>query len=267
MNKSSIGSFILIKNEAKWIGPHLASWLPHLDQMVFFDGNSTDGTLDIINSFKKTKDGHKIKLVLDKDPKNLREDYVKLFDECLHSLDTDYAFFLHPDMICEDIGDIKNIGDSITYSTTMRSFAGEPDGDLLEITGRCDKWKNIYRLRNPDLGLHYHGFYGADNEDCYFREITGNSHEFYGPMVNLYPYAVVDSKMRILHFSDVRTHERRISRMAECFVNAGYTREEGREIASKHPRVTLKSNGFINFTKCEYPEIFKTWQQEIYAKT
>jgi len=48
----SLGSFILIKNESQWIAPHILRVLPFIDQMVFFDGNSTDGTLEYLKGRK-----------------------------------------------------------------------------------------------------------------------------------------------------------------------------------------------------------------------
>ena len=55
---------MIVKNEAPFIGAYLASWLPHLDEMVLFDGNSKDGTLETIKAFRESHpDGHKITLV------------------------------------------------------------------------------------------------------------------------------------------------------------------------------------------------------------
>ncbi len=250
----SIGSFILIKNEAKWIGPHLASWLPHLDQMVFLDGNSTDGTLEIIRAFKSPK----IRLVEDRDPQNLREDYVRLFNMALALVDTDYAFFLHPDMVCIEPGKIRNLSGHLAYSTRMESFAGEGDS-LYRIKGRGEVWKNIFRRRNPDLGLHYFGFYGAHNEDCYFRDITGDTHDFFGEDIKYYPYEVADSGIRIAHYSDVRSYDRRLGRMKACLANQGKPADEIDSIARAHARVTLKDGNGLTFEPAQYPPIFSNW--------
>ena len=262
---TTIGSFILVKGEAQWIGPHLATSLPHLDQMVFYDGGSTDGTIEIIEKFQKLHpDGNKIKLVKDKDPKDLRDDYVRVFNECLHALDTDLAFFLHPDQIIVDPGNIRNLGDGIAYSTSMRSFGGEPGGQLYEVkTGRADAWLNIFRLKNPDLGAHYHGHYGAANESVYFKQITGDAHDYHGLHFGNYPYPVIDSGIKLLHFSDVRPLARRIGRMQTCLLNQGHKVFDAERIAQIHPRVTLKNGGEFTFEPAEYPEIFKTWESAL----
>jgi hypothetical protein len=256
----SVGTFTLIKNEIAWIRRHLESWLPHVDEMVFFDGHSTDGTVEEISRFRGLENGHKIVLVEHKDPKDLQDDYVRLFNECLRTLKTDYAIFAHPDMILREPGGIRSLGKAFAYYAHMRNFAGNPGEQVFEvIAGRSITWKNIYRLRNPDLGLHYFGHYGAANEDCYFSKITGNSHEL--PLSNVntggfgankwemdgYPYKVLDSSIRIDHYSDVRPLERRIDRMYKCLLNQGYSEDEARKISREHPRVTLKDGCGVKF--------------------
>lgn len=252
----TVGSFCLIKNEIPWIAAHLESWLPYLDQMVFFDGNSTDGTLGILRHASKAST--KVTLVENMDPKDLTDDYVRIFNACLHSLDTDYALFIHPDMLLDHPGDIRSLGGYIAYTTSLRSFAGEPGGQLYEIkSGRGELWKNIYRLRSPNLGLHYFGHYGAINEDCYFSKITGNQHEFYGQDISRYPYEIKDSGIKILHFSDVRSRERRLDRMVKCLHNQGHAEDRILEIAQNHPRVTLKDGAGFKFEPAEYPEMLR----------
>ena len=258
---SSIGTYTLIRNEQDWIAPHLLSWLPVVDQAVFFDGNSTDGTLDIIKAIKKDSEhGHKITLVEDRDPKDLKDDYVRMFNACLWTLKTDWAIFAHPDMVISkgDAGVIHR-SNAMALFCKMRSFAGEPGGPLLEITGRQENWKNITRLHNPNMGAHYFGHYGAWNEDTYFSEITGNDHTLYAEMSE-YPYEVEDSGLEILHFSDVRPYQRRLSRMKTCLENQGknaFMGDDGAKwLAENHPRVTLKDFGRYKFIPAEYPKEF-----------
>ncbi len=247
---------MLVKNEAPWIAAHILNILPFIDEMVFFDGNSTDGTLEIIEAIQKGQHGSKIQLFRDQDPKDLRGDYERMFNEAMRCLSTDLALFIHPDMVLTNPEQILFLKDSsaIALSTKMRSFAGEPGGQLYELSGRGETWKNIHRLRNPDLGAHYHGWYGAWNEDVYFRDITGDDHTLYADL-NRYPFEVKDSGLEILHFSDVRSYERRLSRMRTCFKNQG---KEGEFVGleAEHPRVTLKDGGIYKFTPAEYPAKF-----------
>jgi glycosyltransferase involved in cell wall biosynthesis len=246
---------MLVKDEAPWIAAHLSAWLPVLDQMVFADGGSKDGTLEILREFAANHpDGHKLHIYHD-DPKDLKGDYVRAFNVCLRKLNTDLAFFLHPDMYPSKLpADFKHLAGCTAASTKMRSFAGEGD-KLSEIKGRGEVWKNLYRLRNPDLGAHYHGHYGAHNEDVYFEAITGDAYEHHGSNVHWYPYEVVDSGIEILHFSDVRPVERRYSRMLTCLTHQGHA-EKSADLARSHPRVTLKDGEGFKFIPAEYPKEF-----------
>lgn len=248
-----LGSFCLIKNEKTFIKAHLDSWLPHLQQMVFWDGNSTDGTLEIIKEAQKGEFGYKIKLREDKDPINLTNNYVELSNGAMWDVDCDLAMFLHPDMFLGS----KKINEfsegSIASNTHMKSYAGEPNGTIFEIKGRGQKWKNIYRLRNPDLGAHYFGAYGAQNEDTYFSEITGSAHVHHGQDFHKYPYPVTDSGIEILHYSDVRPLTRRIDRMVKCLVNQGYSKEQAEKMAPNHPRVSFNNGMGFEFKAVETP--------------
>lgn len=255
-NQFRIGSFCLLKNESHWIAAHLEGWLPYLDEIVLFDGNSTDGTLEIIEAVRREHpEGHKITLVRDRDPKDLQDDYVRLFDECMKTLRTDIAAFLHPDMYPSRIPELSVKG-CVAASMRMRSFAGNPGEGLFEIKGRGEAWKNIYRLRNPDLGAHYFGHYGHADEDVYFSAITGNRHEHYGQNFNYYPYIVQDSGWEVLHFSDVRSPRRRFERMVSCLLNNAHSGERAKERALSHPRVTLKDGDGFSFIPANYPDSF-----------
>ena len=249
----SIGSFMLVKNERPWIEEHLRNAAPYLDEMVFFDGNSTDGTLEIIH--RAQKEYGNIRLFENEDPADLRGEYVRMFNKALCELKTDWAFFLHPDMWIENPERLKEIKDSpgIAMSTKMISYAGNMD-ELRRIeTGRDNRWKNIYRRNNPDLGAHYFGWYGAHNEDVYFSSITGDKHEHFGNDFHLYPYEVADSGLIIHHFSDVRPYNRRLGRMKTCLMNQGWEISKICEMAENHPRVTLQDGNGFKFVKCEDP--------------
>ena len=254
----TLGSYTLIKNENRWIAAHLLAWLPVLDEVVLFDGNSTDGTLEIIEAIRdNTEHGHKIRLFKKKDPADLKDCYVGMFNECLWSVQSDMAFFLHPDFYPSVLPkNFDHLYDAIAASVKVKSFAGEPDGQLYRIAGRSEVWKPIARLRNPDLGAHYHGAYGAHNEDVYFSAITGNTHTHHGANLDRYPYEVVPSGIEVWHFSDVRTHARRLDRMKKCLLNQG----NPVSMADEHPRVTLKPGIFkgheFDFKPAEYPAEF-----------
>lgn len=250
----SFGTFTLIRNEIAWIEQHIENVAPHLDEMVFFEGDSDDGTHEVLH--KATQKYPHIKVICARNPIDLCEDYTRLSNEAMHTLKTDWGMFLHPDMWVENPEQFKVAGkmQGAALSVHMTSYAGEPGGQLFKITaGRSRAWKNIYRLRNPDLGAHYHGHYGAANEDVYFSQITGDQHDFYGPDFGRYPYEVADSGLRVHHFSDVRPYERRLSRMATCLRNQNCPDSIADELARTHPRVTLVPTEYFKLTPCEDP--------------
>lgn len=249
---------MLVKNEIAWIEEHVRNAAPHLDEMVFFDGNSTDGTLEVLRE-ARDRSPH-IVLVENRDPRNLREDYVRLFNEALRTLKTDWAFFLHPDMWIENpekLAEIKN-WDGTAMSVAMESYAGDPGAQLYRIeAGRSKAWKCIYRLHNPDLGAHYYGDYGVHNEDVYFSEITDTDHQFHGKNFENYPYEVADSGLKIHHFSDVRSYERRLKRMETCLLNQGCPPDWAHSAAKSHPRVSLQETDYFKLAPCEDPRRLK----------
>lgn len=255
----SVGTFTIVKNEAAFIGPHIEQLLPFVDKMSFYDGNSTDGTLEIIKDFiRKDYNGHKIILRENKDPKDLKDDYVKLFDECLHELDTEWALYLHPDMWAinpvsiKDIGFYKEHKESQALTTRIHSYAGDPGKQVYKFTsGRQNTWKNIFRLKNPDMDAHYVGHYGAAEEDVYFKSITGDEYRYYKHHYHLYPYKVTDSWLEVMHFSDIRPYERRLQRMKSCMEHQGYTKEQIEKIAPNHPRVSLREGFDFKLAKIE----------------
>jgi len=246
----TLGSFCLIKNEINFIAEHLRLWTPYLDSMVFYDGGSTDGTLEVLANDKSGK----VKVFDNKDPKDLTDDYVKLSNEALHELDTDIAMFLHPDFFPENPEVLQDLPEDIIAGTfKIRTFAGNPGEQLYEIKGRGDKWKDIYRLNNPDLGAHYHGHYGAFNEDIYFSEITGTEHANNIFDFNNLPYPVFHSDLIVHHYSDVRPYNRRLERMKRCLINQGRNPEVVDKIAKNHPRVTLKDGQGLYFFEAKDP--------------
>ena len=254
--------FYLIKDEKPWIAAHLLSLIDYVHEFVFLDGNSTDGTLDILSAFKKRHPlGHKIRVFEGKDPKNLQDDYVAHMNEAIGHCSGEYAAFVHPDMIVTNPERICALQtDAVALTANMRSFAGEPGGKLYEFTeGRTHTWKPIHRNA---LGLHYHGHYGAHNEDLYHSAITGDEHILFKNPQN-YPYKVEDSGLNILHFSDVRPYQRRMNRMITCLMNQNptFTREQAYDLAKQHPRVSLASGsgqfGKFKLGYAEYPEVFK----------
>jgi len=234
-----LGTFTIVKNEAEFIGYGIMSVLDHVDEMVFADGNSTDGTIEIIEHIQKTYDKKgKIKLFKNKDCKNLQKDYVKLFNWTIAQCKSDYIWFLHPDMICTKFKPLSY--KNIRYNVGMVSIAGD-NRELIISEGRADKWATIFK---NDYGLHYYGFYGSREEDMYFRDITGNSHIYYKQTTT--PYIIGDSCIELFHYCDTKPYTRRLQRMIRCLENQqpNASKSDIREFAINHPRVSLQ-NGTI----------------------
>jgi hypothetical protein len=270
----SLSVWSVIKNERQFIGYGLMSVLPYADEVIYFDGNSTDGTLELLDYIKGTYDkDNKIKVFRDKDFKDFKEDYTRVFDECLKTCTKDHVMYLHPDMIVVDPGNLQGLDKKVlAYYVNMRSFAGE-DLDLEITKGRTDKWKTIMRNR---FGLHYHGFYGAQEEDMYFGDITGTDHKLFKDFGN-YPFVVQDSGAKIWHFCECKPLQRREEKMYRVIttsveaVTHGCMMEDDVHVwdaVKNHPRVHLQTQSgvFGSFMfeprKDPLPDVFSKYKEE-----
>lgn len=261
-----ISVFTIVKNEAEYIGYGIMSVLDYVDELVYADGNSTDGTLEIIEFIKHKYDkDDKIKLFKDKDCKDLREDYQKLFQWTLEQCKGDYVWFLHPDMICINPETIRQqILKGVRYNVNVISLAGE-DREKIITGGRSYKWYPIYK---NDFGLHFYGYYGSDDEDFYFKAFTGDEHIFWSKKKFL-PYRIEDTNITLYHFCDCKPYKRRLERMINILKinNPEATEEQCKEVAVNHPRVNLKDSiyqdkqfRFEEF-KGDYPEVFSKYRE------
>jgi glycosyltransferase involved in cell wall biosynthesis len=264
-----VSAWSVVKNEAQFIGYGLMSILPYVDEVVYFDGNSTDGTLRLLDYIKGKYDPqNKIKVFLDKDFSDFKQDYVRVFNECMKACSGDYLFYLHPDMICVNPGDLlkRDKWQALAYWAGMRSFAGEDLG--LEITkGRTNAWKLI--MKNS-FGLHYAGYYGSPEEDMYFRSITGKEYVVHKDM-RKYPYEVKDSGINLWHFCECKPKVRREKKMETVLSTNGADPQTIKEALAAHPRVHLESEksewGDFKFEprKEPLPEVFAKYREEFEA--
>ncbi len=264
----TISAFSVIKNESAFIGYGLLSILPYVDEVVYFDGNSTDGTLKLLDYIKtKYDDKNKIKVFMDRDFSDFRQDYQRVFNECMKACSGSYLFYVHPDMILTDPGDLVNREkwNALAYYVNMRSFAGEDLG--YEITrGRTNKWKTI--MKNS-FGIHYWGDYGHEHEDMYFKAITGDAHKVL-PAMRLYPFEVKNSGIKLSHFCECKPRLRREQKMENVLktTQTFKNQETLDEYVINHPRVNLKSGkspfGTFDFVrrKDPLPEVFKKYKAE-----
>jgi len=232
-----------VKNEAQFIGYGVMSVLDYVDEIVYADGNSTDGTLEILQHIKKRYDHKdKIKLCINKDCRNLQKDYERLFNFLLGKCKSDYVWFLHPDMLVTNPHEIREgLNDGLRYGINVRSVAGEHYNREI-VSGRGGTWNNIYR---NDYGIHYAGYYGSADEDFYFRDITGSSHDPYD-IIYPKPYVSRLTDIEVYHFCECKPYERRYEKMCKILrtVFPHLKEEDVVKNAKVHPRVTLKNGTF-----------------------
>lgn len=247
----SLSVFCIVKNEAQFIEASVRAVAPYVDEIVYADGNSTDGTLSILDRIGKEYPN--LRVLKNWDCANLQDDYVRLFNELLGQCKGDYVWFLHPDMVVRNpaqLTQFKKQARLDAYTVRMRSFAG--DG-MVEITkGRTNTWKTI--MRNA-YGLHYWGHYGNENEDMYF---DFQDHKVYRDL-SQYPFEIGDSRLCVEHYCECKDTTRRKEKM-ENILKYGHGIEDRTVLTdalTNHPRVTLKSEsnqwGSFKFQKRKDP--------------
>ena len=257
-----ITAFTILKNEVGGIGYSIMSILDYVDELVYADGGSTDGTIELIEHIKEKYDkDNKIKLFKNKDCKNLTGDYTRLFNWVLKQCTSDYVMFWHADMVMTNPEMFKNInGSAIRYYVGMKSFVA--DGKKYFSKGRRDKWAVIYK---NDYGLHQYGNYGNVHEDFYFKDITGDEHIIYFLNREL-NYEIYDSGLKAHHYCESKDYARRLDKMVKSAINANPNlhRDRAIEMVKLHPRVTLKSGIFKGF---EYEiKPYKGKQSDVFKK-
>ncbi len=139
------------------------------------------------------------------------------------------------------------------------SIAGEKR-DKVIYAGRGSRWHTIYK---NDLGLHYYGYYGAAEEDCYFRAITGDEHVMYWQYAYK-PYPIKDTEINVLHYCDCKPYDRRLDKMKKILSLTAFKDER---YALEHPRVTLRDgifNGVVHrfVENPYYPSVFHMYKKE-----
>lgn len=263
-----ISIFSCIKNEVEFIGYSIMSILDYVDEIVYSDGNSTDGTIEVIEHIQNKYDkDNKVKLFKNMDFKNFTKDYVNKFNWTLKQCTGDYIMYLHPDMIVVNPDRIKKSlsSNGLRYNVNMVSIAGE-NRDKIFSNGRGDKWALIYK---NDLGLHFHGCYGSPEEDLYFRDITGNEHKCY-LLIQYLPYQILNTDIKINHYCECKNYHRRLNKMFTVLhtVNPLMDKASILQTAESHPRVTLEDKKYmgINYkfipNTLRKPEVFNKYEKE-----
>lgn len=267
-----ISVYTPVKNEAAWIGYSVMSVLPWVHEVLLGVAPSEDGTVDLLRYIEKTYGEGKLRLDFDPVHDWARSDqsgYNASYNRLIGQSTADALWYLHADMICVNPEAIAHISPGpLAWTVGVRSFAGDMQTEITK--GRAKQWKMIH-LRK--FGLHYAGAYGSDNEDMYFREITGKAHKHYGEDFLQYPFEVADSGVQVNHYCEMKPYSERFEKMKTCLKNQhpGWSEEGIAELAAQHPRVTLESSsakfGVFTFTKSDEPllDIFQKHKQEFEA--
>lgn len=263
-----------VKNEAQFIGYSIMSCIDFVHEFVYaLDPTSDDGTLEILTDIYKTHpQGSKVRYIVKDeyafDPLDMKA-YNDAYNDCIARSSGDAVWFLHPDMIVTNPEAIARIPEwPYAWFTHLTSFANNLNTVI--VSGRSKRWKNIY---TKSFGLHYYGAYGSQNEDFYFRDITGTSYRHYGEDFDRYPYLVADSGIYVNHYCEVKPFERRLAKMKSCLATLypQVSPDKIEEMALSHPRVTLDTdNKHFGDFKLEpdnrpIPEVFKkySWQKRL----
>lgn len=244
--------------------------MPYVSEFVYaLDEKSSDGTRELLH-YIKDKYAHEKLVILDHPTFHPHDmvAYNRSFNRCIDVMTGDAAFFLHPDMIITE-GPLNGMPEgALAWYTDMTSYAG--DLKTIISKGRCDKWKNIHAKK---FGLTYFGGYGSQNEDFYHLEITGKSFKHYGSEFSKYPFAVMNSGIKINHYCENKDYKRRLEKMKMCLktMYPGFPDERIEELAVQHPRVTLEQSssqfGSFEFSVAKEPPpfVFQEYGEEFGA--
>lgn len=262
-----ISAYAPVKNEAPWIGYSIMAALDHMHEFIYTCAKSDDGTDELLDYIKQKYAGDKLIIMrkpeYDFHPHN-RIQYNAAFNDCIAKASGEAVYFLHPDMLIKNPEVIPTIKpDSLAWWTNLTSFAGDFSTKITR--GRATRWKNICMKK---FGLTYFGAYGSQNEDMFFKAITGDSYIHHGEDFRAYPYKVSDSGLNVDHFCELKSYKRRFEKMKLCMktLYPGWHENSIEHAASLHPRVTLEERlgqGF-EFTKTDdpVPAVIQKYKEE-----
>ena len=266
-----------VRNEVDFIGYSVMSVLPHVHEIIYAVApSSDDGTIDLLRFIQSQYAKKKLRLIskveYDFKPSDEKA-YNQSFNDLIAAATGNAVWFLHPDMVCTNPEAIPQIHKGpLAWFTSLTSYAGDLQTTMV---GRATKWKNIIAR---EFGVHYAGKYGSQNEDFYFRDITGDAYHHYGENFTRYPYEVEDSGVCVNHYCEMKDHNSRLNKMKHCMKTlmpeADKATIDG--LAAVHPRVTLKDTsrqfGRFEFVKTtepipsvftKYGDEFKSFKKEV----
>lgn len=272
-----ISVFSPVKNESEFIGYSVMAVLPYVHEILYGVADSDDGTYPLLLHIAQKYGQGKLKLYRGMDPKEPNWDFdpmdMKAYNAAYNYLidraTGDAVWFLHPDMIVTNPEVIPQIKEGpLAWYINLTSYARDAQTQILR--GRCKQWKNLHV---KDFGLHYWGGYGSQDEDLYFRDITGDSYKFSGWDFESAPYEIADSGIHANHYCELKSYERRLEKMIRC-LRTQHPKKDLKtiqEMAAQHPRVTLEQ-GVSRFGEFRFgpaavppPDVFAQYKEEFEA--
>ena len=144
-----LSTFTIIKNEIDYVGYHIMSLLDFVDEMVFSDGNSTDGTLELIKYIKQTYD---------------RSDKIKLFEDFKSDefVASEVLSLLRPLGRFYFNYDVRVDGERLYITLSKRDPEGIKvfhSGDVAQILGEIDNYLRLGESMNLEF-IYYKGVEG-----------------------------------------------------------------------------------------------------------
>lgn len=258
-----------VKNEVEFIGYSIMAVLPHIHEILYACAPSDDGTDALLDHVKVNYASDKLRIykdpAFDFDTLDMKA-YNAPYNFLIEQATGDAVWFLHPDMIVTNPESLLTApDDALAWFTHVNSYARDLKTEI--VAGRTKRWKNIHAKK---FGVHYFGGYGSVNEDFYHKDITGTAYRHYGDDFAEYPFEVADSGIQVNHYCELKSYERRYEKMVRCLrtQHPNIPENELREIAKKHPRVTLKGGndtfGHFAFAPSAQavPSVFEKYKDE-----
>jgi hypothetical protein len=273
MYEMRISVFSPVKNEVEFAGYSIMAALPFVHEILYGVAKSEDGTEDLLMHVKRRYAGDKLRLFFggsnepewDFNPLDMKA-YNDSYNFLIQQATGDALWFLHPDMIITNAERMTLREDGpLAWYTHITSYARDAHTEI--VSGRGRAWKNIHANK---FGLHYYGAYGSQNEDMYFKDITGSAYRHHGMEFENYPFEIADSGIHVNHYCEVKSYKRRLEKM-KLVLKTLHPKSDDRwieERASQHPRVTLESTtdrfGQFAFepSALPVPDVFNKYRTE-----
>jgi glycosyltransferase involved in cell wall biosynthesis len=249
VNNVKVSVISPVLNEVDFIGFSIMAVLDHVHEIIYtLDEKSDDGTRELLVYIKDKYARDKLR-ILDHPTFNVHDmpAYNEAYNRCIRESTGDAVFFLHPDMLVTNPEVLSQIKPGpLAWISNLVCYAGNFHTKIT--TGRAYQWKNLYAKK---FGIHYYGGYGSEEEDFYFKDITGKAYKHHNGNWNAYPYQVADIGLKVNHYCELKNYKRRLEKMKLCLKTLFPKWEDAHiaEMAAQHPRVTLEptTNLFGNF--------------------